>query len=576
MAEAHLVRVRYLVLACDYDGTLAHDGVVDAETMAALERLVQSGRKLVLVTGRELDDLLHVFPGVGLFHRVVAENGGVLYSPETKQTRSLAPAPPEALVQELVRRKVQPLSVGRTIIATWEPNQSLVLELIHELGVEYHVIFNKGAVMVLPSGVNKNTGLSAALEELGISSHNVVGVGDAENDHAFLRACECAVAVANALPALKQHADIVTRGSRGPGVRELIDQLLADELRSFEPKLLRHHILLGSADDGQEVRLSPYGSVVLVAGSSGGGKSTAASGIVEHLAEGQYQTCIVDPEGDYEGLAGAVTTGSADRPPSVDHVLQVLARPADQAVVNLLGLPIEDRPRFFLSLLARLHEFHTATGRPHWVAVDEAHHMLDESFWPAPSGLPHEVGSLLLITVHPERIYKSLLQRVDVLIAVGSDAAKTVNAFATAIGAPAPEVSGAPERADQVLIWKAGERSVVRVKLARGRMARRRHRRKYAHGELGPDKSFYFRGPESRLNLRAHNLMLFNQLADGVDDETWIHHLKQHDYSSWFRDAIKDDELAEEASAIERRELPPDESRQEIRRAIERRYTLDA
>src|SRR5688572_22958122 len=105
--------------------------------MAALERLVQSGRKLVLATGRELDDLLHVFPGVSLFHRVVAENGGVLYSPETKQTRSLAPAPPEALVQELLRRKVQPLSVGRTIIATWEPNQSLVLELIHELGVEY-------------------------------------------------------------------------------------------------------------------------------------------------------------------------------------------------------------------------------------------------------------------------------------------------------------------------------------------------------------------------------------------------------------------------------------------------------
>jgi HAD superfamily hydrolase (TIGR01484 family) len=568
--------VRYLVLACDYDGTLAHDGIVDAPTMAALERLVQSGRKLVLVTGRELDDLLHVFPGLHVFHRVVAENGGVLYTPETKQARDLAPPPPEALVRKLALLKVQPLSVGRTIIATWEPNQSAVLELIRELGLEYHVIFNKGAVMVLPSGVNKKTGLSAALEDLGISSHNVVGIGDAENDHAFLSACECAVAVANALPALKQHADIVTSKSRGSGCRELIDQLLADDLRSFEPKLVRHHIPLGVADDGRELLMSPYGSVVLVAGSSGGGKSTAATGIIEHLAERQYQTCIVDPEGDYEGLGAAVTTGSADRPPSVEHVLQVLARPADQAVVNLLGLPIEDRPRFFLSLLARLHEFHSAAGRPHWVAVDEAHHMLDESFWPTSSGLPHEVGSLLLITVHPERIYKSLLERVDLLIAVGSDAAKTVQAFATATGAEAPEISAAPEHSDQVLIWKASERSALRVKLARGRMARRRHRRKYAHGELGPDKSFYFRGPEARLNLRAHNLVLFNQLADGVDDETWLHHLRQHDYSSWFRDAIKDDELAEEAGAIERRELPPDKSRLEIRRAIERRYTLDA
>ncbi len=151
-----------------------------------------------------------------------------------------------------------------------------------------------------------------------------------------------------------------------------------------------------------------------------------------------------------------------------------------------------------------------------------------------------------------------------------------MKAFAEAIGANVPEVIATPEHSDQVLMWKSPERSVTRVKLARGRMARRRHRRKYAHGELGPDKSFYFRGPDARLNLRAHNLMLFNQLADGVDDDTWIHHLRQHDYSSWFRDAIKDDELAEEAREIERREQSPAESRLGIRKAIERRYTLDA
>jgi HAD superfamily hydrolase (TIGR01484 family) len=568
--------VRYLVLACDYDGTLAHDGIVDTETIGALERLAQSGRKLVLVTGRELDDLLQVFPGVKLFHRVVAENGGILYSPERRQSRTLAPPPPEALIRELKQRKIQPLSIGRVLTATWEPNHTAVLELIHELGLEYQVIFNKGAVMVLPSGVNKRTGLAAALDEIGISLHNVVGVGDAENDHAFLSACECAVAVANSLSALKEQADIVTRGSRGAGVRELIEQLLADELRSFEPKLTRHHVLVGFADDGREVRLSPHGSVVLVAGSSGGGKSTAATGIIEHLAERSYQLCVVDPEGDYEGLGGAVATGSADRPPSVEHVLQVLGRPTDQAVVNLLGLPIEDRPRFFLSLLARLHEFHTATGRPHWVAVDEAHHMLDASFWPASTTLPHEVGSLLLITVHPERIYKSLLERVDVLIAVGSDAKTTVQAFAKAVSLPMPRISSTPEQSDHVLLWKPQEPAALRVKLVRGRMARRRHRRKYAHGELGPDKSFYFRGPGKRLNLRAHNLMLFNQLADGVDDETWLHHLRQHDYSAWFREAIKDDELAEEARDIEEREQSPSKSRLEMRRAIERRYTLDA
>ena len=82
---------------------------------------------------------------------------------------------------------MSPLSVGRSIVATWEPNEGLVLQAIKELGLELEIIFNKGAVMILPSGVNKATGLVAALDELELSPHNVIGVGDAQNDHAFLQ-----------------------------------------------------------------------------------------------------------------------------------------------------------------------------------------------------------------------------------------------------------------------------------------------------------------------------------------------------------------------------------------------------
>ena len=46
--------MHYLALASDYDGTLATDGRVDNATIAALERLRDSGRRLLLVTGREL------------------------------------------------------------------------------------------------------------------------------------------------------------------------------------------------------------------------------------------------------------------------------------------------------------------------------------------------------------------------------------------------------------------------------------------------------------------------------------------------------------------------------------------
>jgi hypothetical protein len=106
---------------------------------------------------------------------------------------------------------------------------------------------------------------------------------------------------------------------------------------------------------------------------------------------------------------------------------------------------------------------------------------------------------------------------------------------------------------------------------------RHRHRRKYAQGSVGEDKSFYFRGPERALNLRAHNLALFLQIADGVDDATWLHHLQQHDYSQWLREAIKNSALADEVYALEdQSDLDARASRGKIREAIEKVYTLPA
>ena len=196
--------MRYHALACDYDGTVAWDSEVHADTIKALEDVKKSGRKLILATGRELDDLMLVFPRLDLFDRVVAENGALLYRPATKEEKVLAEAPPAEFVERLIVRGVERVSVGRVIVATWTPHETAVVEVIKDMGLELQITFNKGAVMVLPSGVNKASGLSAALEELGLSRHNVVGVGDAENDHAFLGLCECSVAVANALDTLKE------------------------------------------------------------------------------------------------------------------------------------------------------------------------------------------------------------------------------------------------------------------------------------------------------------------------------------------------------------------------------------
>ena len=321
----------------------------------------------VLVTGRQVDDLLAVFPEVALFDRVVAENGAVVYEPAGRVVHPLGEPPPAEFVTALRKHNVTPLSTGHVIVATWEPHETVVLKVIRELGLELQVIFNKGAVMVLPTGTNKATGLRRALADLGLAPHNTVGVGDAENDQAFLGCVECSVAVANALQSVKDRVDLVTQADHGKGVVELIDCLLSDDLQSLDSRLTRHQLLLG----------------------------------------------------------------------------------------------------------------HTLSGEAPTTSLED----------PAP-------GEAWLVTADAPPIrYRVLLPESD----------------------------------------------------------RRRHRRKYAEGELGPDKSFYFRGPDGRLNLRAQNLTLFTQLAEGVDDATWLHHLRQQDYSTWIRDAIKDDRLADIVLAVEQR-----------------------
>jgi hydroxymethylpyrimidine pyrophosphatase-like HAD family hydrolase len=227
--------MKFTVLATDYDGTIAHDGKVEDATVAALRRARDAGMTLIMVTGRELSDLFNTFDHVDLFHRVVAENGALLYDPATTEITRLAPAPPEPLIEILTRQQV-PLSVGHTIVATVEPHEHQVLAAIRDLGLEWHVIFNKGSVMALPANVTKATGLAPALEALDRSQEETIGVGDAENDQVFLRMCGLSVAVANALTSVKELADVVTAGARGSGVVELVEGWLAGEFDAMPSK----------------------------------------------------------------------------------------------------------------------------------------------------------------------------------------------------------------------------------------------------------------------------------------------------------------------------------------------------
>ena len=225
----------YTTLAIDYDGTLAHHGRVDEATHEAIRRVRDNGYSVVLVTGRELTDLFSTFPGYKVFDRIVAENGAVLFDPSRESIVPLAGSPPGSLVARLTSAAI-PLSIGHSIVATVVPHDREVLAAIRDLGLDWNVIFNKGAVMALPAGVTKASGLNAALTELGVRARQTVAIGDAENDRELFRECGFRIAVANALPLLKAEADLVTTGSHGAGVQEAIDRLLQHKLPFLEPR----------------------------------------------------------------------------------------------------------------------------------------------------------------------------------------------------------------------------------------------------------------------------------------------------------------------------------------------------
>jgi hydroxymethylpyrimidine pyrophosphatase-like HAD family hydrolase len=566
--------MRYLALACDFDETLVRGGELRPETVNALEKLRASGRKAILVTGREFDDLLGVCPQIDLFDRVVAENGAMFYCPATKREKVLADPVPQILIDTLRDRSI-PFSIGRVILSTARVYDSALLQAVSDVGLEHQIIFNKGSAMLLPSGVNKATGLEAALADMKLSAHNVVGIGDAENDHAFLGLCECAVAVSNALPSLKDRADFVTVGENGDGVIELIDEVVDSDLAAREPRLTRHHILLGLRD-GQEVKISPYSKNLLFAGSSGGGKSTLATGFLERLMDARYQFCVIDPEGDYESFEGAVVLGNNQRAPDAEEVVKVLEDPDDNLVINLISVELTDRPVYLLSLLPRLQEMRAQTGRPHWIVLDEAHHVLPSSWNPTTLTLPQTLDRTIFVTVEPRQVIPTALQTVETVVSVGENPPETLEDFCRAVGLPPPANIPATIKPGEALFWsRQPGAEPFAFTVAPNRTQRRRHQRKYAEGELPEERSFYFKGPNGNLNLRAQNLVLFTQLGDGVDDETWLHHLRRGDYSRWFREKIKDEALAEDAAAVESMpDVSPAESRRMIKQMVEKRYTL--
>lgn len=559
-----------LALAVDYDGTIAENGFVSRETIASLARLKESGRKLLLVTGRQLDDLRHACRDLDIFDYVIAENGAVLHQPLADRTRAVAPPPSQPLVERLSKNSM-PLSVGHSIIATWHPHEHAVIDALRDLGLEHQIIFNKDAIMVLPANVNKATGLKLALQSLDICTLSVAGCGDAENDHSFLQICGCSAAVANALPSLKASVDIVLDADHGRGVAEFITRIIDEDDRMLP--LSRRGIAGGFDQNGEVCHLLPE-DVVLVAGNSGCGKSSYLTLLTERMSEKGHEFCVIDPEGDYLSLENAATIGGIDAPPSTDDALRLLLQAGINVVVNTMALGLAARKRLFSELMPSIRTLRRTSGHPQWLIIDEAHYILPHTVGDnAPTALAR--SGAVIATVDPNSISLGRLREVDVLVALGTTAPKLVADVARMLDLPQP-----PDMPrvgpTEFLMWRLkgeGSESPLRVvRLEQPAQPHHRHSGKYALGDVGQARSFYFNG----IARYAHNLQDFIDLSGLLDAPTWTAHLKAHDYSAWFRNVIRDDTLSDGALAIERdSSLSADESRARIRQLIQSRYSVE-
>jgi hydroxymethylpyrimidine pyrophosphatase-like HAD family hydrolase/energy-coupling factor transporter ATP-binding protein EcfA2 len=556
--------MRFTVLACDYDGTIAREGYVDDKTAWDLGRVRTSGRQLVLVTGRDLPTLRAVCPHLVLFDGVVAENGALLYRPDDGSEQVLADPPPAALAERLRGNDV-PVDTGRAVIFTWRPNEVAALEAIAELGLGHQVLLNRQAVMVVPPGVTKGTGLLAALDELRMSAHNTVAVGDAENDHDLIAVAACGVAVGDSVPALAEHADRVTEAAGPDGTRELIAALLDDDLASWGVE--NRPVPMGQDSAGTDVAWSPAGAALLVTGGSGSGKSTLVSALIEGLAAAQYQVVVVDPEGDFEDLPGAVDVGTPQTAPPVQELADLVEAGVGVTVASLLAVAMDDRPGVTRELLGRLADISGRLGRPHAVVVDEAHHAF-------PDAAPIDTGALppglVLVSNSPRHLQQEVLTGVETVVAVGGAARDLIDEAARAIGTTPPSA-----RADadwDAVAWRIANGRVSSFEPLPARHRRRRHSTKMLTGDVGDGERLVITGPDDSLSLDVRNLSEMVRIAEGVDHSTWSHHRERHDWSRWVRDALDDDDLADAIEEIESTEVDGDAGRRKLREEVALRY----
>ncbi|MGB8030467.1 MAG: HAD hydrolase family protein [Terracidiphilus sp.] len=401
--------------AFDYDGTIAREGELDPDVKAAIMEVRARGITAVLVTGRILSDLKLAAGSLEFVDAVVAENGAVIEFPNG-HSKLIGQLPPKMFLDELTRAGIE-FRTGQCIVDTDAASAEKVLEVIRRLELLLVLLFNHSKLMVLPQGISKGTGLRAALNALRLSPHNAIGIGDAENDHDLLDACEVGVAVSWGSPALQKKADEVLVGD---GPHAVAGYLLraAQEMRLPRGRNGRHRITLGTADDGSLLTLAIQGRNILIVGEPQSGKSWGTGLTCEQMILQGYSVCVIDPEGDYsslEALPGVVVLGRADPLPDIPDVARALRHFDLSVVVDLSRAQFQEKVSYLQKLMPMLISLRQATGLPHRIVVDEAHYFLQQSN--IRDLLDLQLGAYGVVTYRPSDLSPDLLKDIEVIVA---------------------------------------------------------------------------------------------------------------------------------------------------------------